>query len=300
MGSGFAVFKSNNEIKGAYYRLPDTATVFQAELTAIDKAATYLTETKPDDLKYVKIYVDSQAAILSLANPMISNKTTLGAVESLNRLSTLAKSVTIVWIPAHKGHLGNERADELAKLGAANNDPLNIAEVHKPVSAFKAEIKRIAYTEWTSEWQQSRMANHTKSFYDRPDSQKAKHVYKLARLELGRFIRVVTGHNNLRFFQTKIGLWNDERCRLCNDEQETITHLLRACPRTTWKSREVFLDKLPNSDMTWSVRDLLDFSYEPSINDAFEGELNSYDPLGNMDLDTIRESEEQDGSLGPE
>ena len=35
--------------------------------------------------------------------------------------------------------------------------------------------------------------------------------------------------------------------------------------------RELFLDELPTADMKWSVRALLNFSYIPGINDAFEG-----------------------------
>ena len=33
----------------------------------------------------------------------------------------------------------------------------------------------------------------------------------------------------------------------------------------------MFLDKLPTADMSWSVRTLLDFSFHPEINSAFEG-----------------------------
>ena len=43
-----------------------------------------------------------------------------------------------------------------------------------------------------------RTANHSRSFYGGPNPSKAKFVdYKLARHELGRCIRIITGHNNL-------------------------------------------------------------------------------------------------------
>ena len=114
-------------------------------------------------------------------------------------------------------------------------------------------------------------ANHTKSFYSGPNPNKARFVYKLARLELGRFVRIVTGHNNLNFFQTKLGLYRDASCRFCGDGDETITHLLTVCPRFVSFQRSMFLDRLPTADMTWSVRTLLDFSFHPEINSAFEG-----------------------------
>ena len=96
-------------------------------------------------------------------------------------------------------------------------------------------------------------------------------MLKLARLELGRFVRIITGHNNLSFFQNKLGLINSATCRFCGDGPETITHLLNGCPRFTTARSDIFLDKVPTNDMKWSVRDLLDFSYNPGINEAFEG-----------------------------
>ena len=44
--------------------------------------------------------------------------------------------------------------------------------------------------------------------------------------------------------------------------------------------------------MSWSVRDLLDFSYIPNLNEAFEGTWAHVDPLNVGDLDTINESSE--------
>ena len=110
--------------------------------------------------------------------------------------------------------------------------------------------------EWNKEWRVWPGANHSKSFYSGPNEGKAKFVYKLARLELGRFVRIITGHNNLNFFQTKLGLANDASCRLCGEADETITHFLHSCPCLLGPRREIFLDKIPNSDMKWSVRDL--------------------------------------------
>ena len=123
-----------------------------------------------------------------------------------------------------------------------------------------------------------KMANHTKSFYAGPNPNKAKYVYKLARLELGRFVRIITGHNNLNFFQTKIGLLDEDTCRFCSGGKETITHLMNVCPRFITHQRDILMGSSPSADMKWSVRDLLEFSYIPGINEAFEGTWASGDP----------------------
>ena len=82
------------------------------------------------------------------------------------------------------------------------------------------------------EWERYGEARHTRTFYLCPNPAKAKYVYKLARLELGRFVRVVTGHNNLSSFQNKLGLAPPASCRLCGEGDETITiscNNARAC-----------------------------------------------------------------------
>ena len=272
-GLGIAVYKGNREILTESARLPDYATVFQAEVAAIALAAKNLTSPKaPQNIKFVKIFVDSQAALLAIDNPTIKSKVVADAVEALNQLSQVASKVTLVWIPAHKGHKGNERADELAKSGADRTPITDKVHIGKPAAVVKKEIRDGVFRDWSKEWLQYDGAQHSKLFYFSPNPAKAKYVYKLARLELGRFIRIITGHSNLNYFQNKLGYSESENCRLCHEGQETFSHFVRECPRLWHTSRDFFRDKPPTNDMTWSVRDVLDFSFRPGINEAYEGQ----------------------------
>ena len=288
-GAGLAVFKGTKEIDKRCFRLPDHATVFQAEVAAIGKAAELLAERS--DVRYVKILVDSQAAISAVGNPLVTSREVAKTIDQLNKLASKTTSVTIVWIPAHKGHTGNERADVLAKEGTTVTEESRQLSIKKPHAAIKSEIRTGVALMWKKEWCNLKYANHTRSFYSGPDSGKAKYVYKLARLELGRFVRIVTGHNNLNFFQTKIGLHNCGLCRFCGDYDETITHFLNTCPRFESVCRETMPKGGPTDDMKWSVRKLLEFSYTPPINEAYEGSWKSSDahvldsPLGMSWLD---------------
>ena len=208
-GSGVAVYEGTREIRAEHYRLPDGTTVFQAEVAAILKAAEALLQLSDQQLRYVKFFVDSQAAIMALANNFVTSKTVASAIKSLNLLAKRATSVTVVWIPAHKGHEGNERADVLAKRGAGSEESGRLVNVQQPMATIKQKIKDCVQEAWCAEWQGQPYANHSKTFYEGPNPGKARYVYKLARLELGRFVRIITGHNNLSFFQTKIGLYNN-------------------------------------------------------------------------------------------
>ena len=68
VGSGFLVFHRKKVIFMQNARLPDKATVFQAELYAIFLAGRYIqtTQTEHSKYRYIKIYSDSQAAIMAL------------------------------------------------------------------------------------------------------------------------------------------------------------------------------------------------------------------------------------------
>ena len=191
--------------------------------------------------------------------------------------------VTLVWIPAHKGHPGNETADELAKQGTELETISDSVRI--PASHMKSTIRKSLYQLWTEEWQNSPQGSHTKHFYAAPDQHKAKYVYKLARLELGRFVRLITGHNNLNYFQYKIKYSPTHLCRFCNEAEESMLHLVNDCPRFLTFRRDTFLGQQPRPDRKWSVRSLLEFSYIPSINEAFEGTWAHMDPSNEDILD---------------
>ena len=269
-GSGYVIYEGEVERESASFRLPNYATVFQAEIKAVERAALAARNLWSDEMKVVKFFVDSQAALLALGKGSLSSKSVADAVLALNDLAKLTR-VQLAWIPAHKGHEGNERADELAKIGSESNDRNAFLNIGRPSASVRAELGEFSYRKWNEEWGTSKGMHHSKTFYGGPSSTKARYVYKLARLELGRFVRIITGHNNLNFFQAKIGLQTVSSCRLCGEGPETVTHLMSKCPRLLGAQREILGGLMPKSDMSWSVRSLLDFSYTPGVNEAFEG-----------------------------
>ena len=107
---------SHKEIAEETIHLGNNATVFQAAVFAVGRAASHhiFAETKN---KSVVINCDSQAAMMALENTKIKSKTTLDAVLALNKLEE-NNQVIIRWIPAHSGYSGNKKAESLAKRGA--------------------------------------------------------------------------------------------------------------------------------------------------------------------------------------
>ena len=46
---------------------------------------------------------------------------------------------------------------------------------------------------------------------------------------------------------------------MCEQENETFIHLITECPVLREARNDIFLDKLPNNDMTWSISKIMEF-----------------------------------------
>ena len=265
VGSGYVIYHGNIEFAYNSVRLSDEMTVFQAEVAAIKLAVEYLIENFVSGTKFVKLFSDSQAALLALSNWKVKSKLVLETIEALNILGEKTYRLELSWIKAHNNYMGNERADELARNAIYNNIVLfNIAPPH---SLFKSNLWTAIYDEWTTRWRNETTCRMTKLFYQTPHKGKAKALLRLSRKQSRRLIEVVTGQNNLHYIYNKVHK-TELLCRFCEEEEETFDHLVKECPCFKTK-REEILGKnaiLPNN--SWKIKDLLKFSYIKPIDKA--------------------------------
>ena len=111
-----------------------------------------------------------------------------------------------------------------------------------------------------------------KLFYKKPDSNQAKYVLKLSRLELSRFLRLISGHNGLFYLKSKLDSEINAVCRFCLNADETFYHFITDCPAFYQSRKEIFLDSTIDVDEKWSVRNMLIFSYLPGVREAIDGQ----------------------------
>ena len=118
-------------------RLPSNASIFTAELTAIDLALDAITES--DD--HFIIFSDSLSVLLSLHNMKLDNPLILKLLEKLHHLSCAHKTIHLCWIPSHIGIRGNEAADMAAKESLN----LDITASQVPYTDLKCHINHFLF-----------------------------------------------------------------------------------------------------------------------------------------------------------
>ena len=73
---------------------------------------------------------------------------------------------------------------------------------------------------------------------------------------LTTWIKSITGHNNLAYFQSKLNPEIDPACRLCLKANETLHHLMTDCEATMLLQMDIMKNQIPLADITWSVKDI--------------------------------------------
>jgi hypothetical protein len=207
---------------------------------------------------WILIFSDSQAALKELSSPKVTSRL---VAECLNALSELAhlNEVTLVWVPRHRGILGNEKDDKLATKASAM--PLLGPE---PALGIPRCSAREAIKNWTeyqhySTWRNLPGHRHGKLFIGKPCKKRADDLLKLRRYLLKTAVAIFTGHAPVRKHLVIMGLFDgDTTHRFCMKETETVNHINCCCEALDRQRYNVFgnLFIKPKDISRASVRDL--------------------------------------------
>ena len=158
------------------------------------------------------------------------------------------------WIKAHVGHEGNEKADELAKLG--------IAKETKPAKPNKAWVKGNLQKEmekkWNKRWRDSPDYQNTKLWFKNVNTNASKRLLNLPRVELGLLTQFITSFCNMNHHSNKKDSRISPMCRICNKKREKPWHLVTDCDPLHITSR-LHLGAFQADRSDWSVEGLRGF-----------------------------------------
>ena len=189
-------------------------------------------------------YSDSQATIKSIEKPKVSSQTIIDCIYALNELATNNR-VTINWIPGHRGYIGNETADQLAKFGTVSSNKIHhIKPPHKTLLLrIKQYFKNIHYMRWQYNPLNEDCTYPINTALAACDNQMirlSRAILKLSTKNTSIITRFLTGHNVLNKHLHRTNFAPEPTCEYCPPEnrkpytgdfpEETACHIVENCP----------------------------------------------------------------------
>jgi ribonuclease HI len=191
------------------------ASSYQAELCALHEALSWLLEHESEWERAI-VVSDSQAALRALRGATVGRvSVSLGRVVGLGRqLGDRGKCLLFVWVPGHRGLVGNEWADEAAGAAATMSqdgvvcmfDSIRSLCRRREVVVFEHERSGDVYGEGTQ--------------WDLEKNWEREEAVSLARLRSGHSLE-------LGGYRRRIGLEGLGTCRRCEEDVlETVEHVM--------------------------------------------------------------------------
>ncbi|ELU18078.1 hypothetical protein CAPTEDRAFT_197082 [Capitella teleta] len=124
-------------------RLPDSASIFSAELLAIYKVLTLLECSASSSSS-----TDSLLSLQGIGNFNIKHPYVVKILEKCTLLHKKGIDLVMTWCPSHVGVMGNERADLLAKEALS----FTTCTIRIPSSDFKPITHEFYKEKWQEQW----------------------------------------------------------------------------------------------------------------------------------------------------
>lgn len=255
-GTGSAVFIDKN--RSAEVRLLEPSNVFTAELLAVYMACE-LIRSMPKG-SYI-IASDSMSAIQAIIKIQISPRKTrllYACKQIFSFLNSQGYKVQLLWVPAHRGIKGNDKADHLAKRASTSD---SISDRSPEWQLFVRSNLNFILNAWQELWTSGTLGRFCFSivpkillvpWFDKFDQY-------LSRVEIRLISRIVSNHVCLSGHLSRINIIDSPICEFCNDNTyETPDHILFHC--TTFENnRHTFIQTLEQHGhySPYYIRDIL-------------------------------------------
>lgn len=177
----------------------------------------------------INLITDSLATINALKKKMTTSSVLL---DCHNKLKALAENnhVLLSWTRGHSTCSGNLAADGLARkagnsrmLGPLPGLPLSAATFKHYKNLYITHNHKIR-------WDSLQSCRHARKVLTAPSQELAEDCLNLSRNQLRILTGIYTGHFGLKKHLHTIGTGTDPICRGCNEEEETMEHILCDCP----------------------------------------------------------------------
>ncbi|XP_023218205.1 uncharacterized protein LOC111620510 [Centruroides sculpturatus] len=214
----------NKTIYQARLKLAKHCRITQAELWATYKAIIQIKDNLNKYKGNIKFLIDSKVVLHVLAKT--ENITLLGkeVIKVAQYLST-TRNIQFSWIPAHKGHKGNELADSLAKMAGTLKTQDTYTRL--PKSTLKNSLNEWALLEWQENWNNSTTGRLCHQFIPSITNRIKANYYK----PRSETTQCLTGHGNFMAYLYRFKKRNTNKCRCDNNSVGDAIHFIFHCER---------------------------------------------------------------------
>ncbi|XP_067137105.1 uncharacterized protein [Centruroides vittatus] len=242
-GSGIIIKDPNNRTcYQAAIRLADFCTITQAEMYAIVKALDHIQQNNYQE-KQIEIFSDSRATLHILQNKKIATKIAQDLI-AISESTSKNHNLSYNWIPAHKGHVGNEQADKLAKWATKTNTTKAYARI--PLTEIRSQINKITQNLWQQEWDSSETGRYCYKFFPTiQDRLQNKHFT----VNFG-VTQCLTRHGNFGEYLHRFCIRKSNLCDVDDSKKDDVQHYLFECTKFTTE-RENFQMKTLYAGFNW-------------------------------------------------
>ena len=228
-GGGVYIKFSNGNTESKSFSTGKNSTNYRAEAKAILTAVQTLNNSEFTSNSTV-ILTDCRSILESIQ----SGEETQTLNEIKSELTTLKQktNLTLQWIPSHCGIQGNDKADELSKLGSKLNQDHNSISYQESKTIIKSTIKQ----NWKKE-----------NNIEANDS-----INQLNRKDQVLIFRLRTGHCRLNSHMYKLKLSHTDECP-CETGIQTPEHLLQHCPTYNIQRQEIWQGEVSLQDKLYGT-----------------------------------------------
>ncbi|XP_029055154.2 uncharacterized protein LOC114882432 [Osmia bicornis bicornis] len=205
------------------HKLDYHVTVFQAEVFAIWACAKYNLD-RAHSGEHIYICSDSLAPLRALHKVEVRSKLVRDCALTLRQLS-LKNRVKLIWVPGHAGIPGQRTGTP----GAISSQPCHEYPIGVSTHALKGLAKDRLNQEFTRLWHNANGMRHTRALLEGPSQKLGDTLTHLDRAQLRMLVGLVTGHWYTRKHLARMGLIEESKCPMCEEEDETPLHVLLRC-----------------------------------------------------------------------
>ncbi|XP_058829326.1 uncharacterized protein LOC131688808 [Topomyia yanbarensis] len=202
-------------------------------------------------------YTDSLSTIAALRSKRIDNHDPffLGKIrESLSNLTRKCYKFTLVWLPAHCSIAGNEKANNLAKIGALDGE---IYERPIAYNEFYSASRQRTLASWQTSWDNGDMGRWLHSIIPKVSTKAWFKGLDVSRDFIRVMSRLMSNHYTLDAHLRRIGLAEGNHCA-CGEGYHDIEHVVWSCTEYR-EARSQLVDSLQvrGRSIHVPVRDIL-------------------------------------------